>query len=809
MKIIFPLILLLSFSINMFSAAPGSITGKAKDAATLDPLPAATATLLRYADSSLYKGVVAEADGAFSFSSVEPAYYLLKVSYAGYEPYFMKIESEPVRAGIDAGDVLLYPESGRELEVTGTKSQVTYSAGKKIFNVDQNTTVAGGTALDVLKQVPSVNVDQDGNVTLRGSGGVNIMLDNKPISAYGDPALVLKSLPATILDKVEVMTNPGAKYDAEGQSGIINIVLKKQRNDGFNGMVNMSTGWYDNYNGSGSFNLKEGDVNYFANFDYYFSRHLRVKTVESSFDNGVHLYRDGYGYYKGDSFGGKAGADISFDESNSLSFSGDIRRSNGVNKDPFFNIFSDSSGMMRPDYYINMDQDNEGPYNTTAASLNYMHKFETPGSQVSFDTYLTPTTFDISNRYIFSQTDAQGVRLEGTPLTGRSSRTRGDSYYLQLQSDYILPLTDTTKFEAGVKAILQGINSEFIFSELDNTSGDFIFNPDLSNKAEHVDNVYAAYINFSDKYGDFGVQAGLRGEHTTNSFVNADDGSLSFSRAFGNLFPSLALSYSVGPESNLQLSYSKRINRPHAQLLNPYLDKTDSLNWRTGNPKLMPVYIHAMEFGYMHYLEKATLNAEVFYRLSTNLISQRFREQISGAIMQEKPYNFGEGSAYGLSGFANVEIMQGFNMNGELTYYYQKAAGDFAGQSFNSTGYGWNAKISATAVLPGEINAQVYYDYTAPEVLPQGKRWEFSIMTLALSKDFFDKKMTLGFNWTDCLNTARFGGLVSGTGFTTELLNQRNFQLVSLNLSFKINEYKRQRRGGGGQGGGGGEGGGI
>lgn len=793
--------------VMMLSAMAGmaqetvSVKGRVIDAVAGRPIAGARVAVIQVPDSTIMGGEITDEAGRFSLSRMQPQRQVLRVTFVGYAGEIVQVPStlEGVTS-IDVGDIALEPNSRADVNVVAERQAVELHGNKKVFNVDKAMTVAAGNALDVLKQVPTVNVDQEGRVTVRGSEGVQIQIDGRPITAYGDPTQVLRSLPARALEQVEVINNPGAKYDASGQAGILNIVLKKQNSEGANGMVTAATGLLDMYALTATGNVRTSNLNIFLSGEAASSRHRRWRAVDARFAGGDLLHREGSSLYQNSAWGVRGGVDVTVAQGHTVTIGGDARRSDGRNRDPWTNMFMSTDGNVRSATYV--DQVGGGPYLTGGVSANYIGELGERGHRLTADIYTNWSDFDLPNTYITSDIDATGAL--GRIIDGRRSATVGTSDYVQVQLDYTKPLSEATRLETGVRTVMQGITSDFLFDRW-RSDGSWQRDPEVANTADHQDNVHAAYANVSTRLGSLSLQAGLRAELTTNYFANVNDATVNIDRAFGDLFPSVSASYQIVEGTDIQASYSRRINRPHATQINPFLDKSDSLTWRTGNPSLMPEYTHALEAGVLQQFQRITLNGEVFYRHTTNVMNQRFREQVAPNVILEKPYNFGDGIAYGVSAFMNADMASWLRMNGEVSYYYQEASGDFREQSFNSIGYGWNGRLMMQATLPYDINAQVHYDYTAPQVIPQGRRYEFSILSLAFNKNLLEDRLVVGLNWTDCLNTARFGGVVTGSDFDTELLNRRDYTLLSVNLSYKFNDYTDRRNrtpGGGGVGGG-------
>lgn len=762
---------------------PVHVRGRIVDAQTGTPLPMASVAVVDHTRTRLLHGIIASRTGMFDVSTDSLQLRHVRITFTGYDTLVVDLaQHRPVDNAIDLGDVALRPSQAlqAEVSVTAERDQITLAPGKKVFNVDKSLTTAGGTALDVLRQVPSVSVDANGAVTVRGSAGVNILVDGKPITAYGDPSTVLKNIPAASMQTVEVITNPGSKYDAEGQSGILNITLRKQRQSGVNAASTLTMGLYDNYTGQLNGNYRDESVNYSASADLTSTRGRRYKRSVSSFDNGLSVYRDGPSYATNKTASGKLATEFTFDAHHRASATADISYSTGASADPFYSTITSAPGVVTTS---SLDQQSTSMFLSGGLTLDYGYTGETPATKLTAMLIAFPSSFDVTS-----------LAQNSSPAYGRRVQTTGTSSFINAQADYSTLLPDSSTVEAGAKAVLQTIHSDFTYAAQDVTTGAYIRDPILSNGAYHLNDVLAAYATYGRSFGPLSLQLGLRGEYTIYAYDGTNADSLDFARSYGNLFPNIAVSYQLSEEGSVNGSYSRRINRPDDPQLNPFLDRSDSLTWRTGNPALLPEFTNSFELGYLHALPTAVINAELFYRHTTDHINLRFRQQVGPATILERPYNFGYADAYGASMFANLEPADWLKIYAELSYYGQDVVGDIFDQHFESYGHGWNAKASATAVLPWDVRGQFNLDYTAPQAIPQGYRYAFTYMSLGVNKEFMDRALTVGLQWIDPFNTARFGGVVYGQGFNAELLNQRDYPLVTLSVSYRINNARTQQQ---------------
>lgn len=780
------LVLLLTTLAVQHAIASTEIRGFVEDGSTQQRLSNASVSVVSVADSSSVRGVFTNSKGEFVITFDNPTAQILKVHYVGYLTVFQSLQLDSDTSS-RVVTISLYPKTTESINVTANRDLVEYSANKIVFNVDQSLAAASTSAADILNQVPTVRVDQEGTLTVRGSSSVNVQIDGKPITIYGSPSDVLKNIPARMLDRVELTTNPGAQHDAQGQYGILNIILKKQNANGINGLVSTSAGVFDSYSVSGTGNSRSDNYNVFINADATSNRSIRRLESNTVFADGIALDRFGSQYSHGLSTGISGGVDLVFSTDQNLTLSADYRRYSSRSTSPFYTTTTEATvNPLRT--YSSYVPEVENSFTSGGLYLDYTEKFATKGRVLSGKFFVAPDRFDIISQIAVSQTDNLFTAID-RHAENRKTRMFGSGLTTQLQLDYEDALSDEWKLETGAKVQTQGIVGTYLF-ERQNSTGDYLSDPEVSNHAVHQDNVYAAYGNVGMQTKEVSFQCGLRTELTTNSFVNEADAANNIHRKFVGLFPSASASVNVSPTTSLSMSYSRRINRPHPTQINPFIDKSDTLNWRTGNPKLLPEYTHALEAGVTQDLGTAVLTGGAFLRSTSNAINLRYRERIINNVILEKPYNFGNAIAYGLNAYVNASVNLLLRISGELSYFYQSSKGDFKGSSYSSFSYGWNARVITSLNIPDMLNAQIYYDYAAPQVIPQGRRTAFNILSLGVSKSLLNESLQIGFNWTDCLRTAKFGGTVLTSSFTAEMLNQRDYELFSLNVSYKLNNYK-------------------
>lgn len=785
------------------------ITIKVIDKETMNILPRAKIIFTSTKDSTKKKGFYSDDKGICIISDImNKDFTHCTVSYVGYTDTIITTE-DIIRTPYTVIALHYSTTFGESVVIEANRQSIEMSAGKKVVHIDDAISSSGGTAIDVLQTLPGITVDADANVSLRGNSSVTVMIDNKPIRLYGDPAQILKNLPAHVIDNIEIITNPGAKYDAEGQSGIINIHLKKKEDTGFNSTINAAMGSIHNYGLSAQCNSNMKGLNIFYNGDITRGEHDRVTNVETHFfDDRLQsvstTIRDGYQNNLTEYGGLKIGADIDLSSLDLITISGDIRASKTTINMPSNAAINSGINEINKSYFTT-ESITTLPFLVGSAGIIHNHKAETKNFEITTEFSYFPTSFGQTADFENRETDRNFLPLASGRATKYTTDLHGISHSWLLQSDIVFSINDTTKIECGAKSYLEGISSNFIFRRFNATTQSYTTDNSQSTKAEHQDNIHSLYCTFQSNYANFTYQLGLRAEYTTNSmsnFIQNNNDSLNFSRNFLNVFPSFSISYPLGEVNSIQMSYSRRINRPDGPMLNPFLDKTDSLIWRTGNPQLMPEFTQAFELGYIHYTEFGLINTELFARFTDNVINPRFREKVSAAIIIEKPINIGKTLNYGLQSGGVIDINTSLKLQSDISLFYQSTEGNDGDVEYFQRSYAWIGKLISTYVLSENTIFQLYAEYTSPIVVTQGKRYEFSFANFAFKQHFYEKKLSLSLNWIDFLNTARFGGIVSGTDFSTELQNRRDFTFLTATLTYRINDAPANQKRKGNEGGG-------
>ncbi|MFI5130910.1 MAG: TonB-dependent receptor domain-containing protein, partial [Chitinophagales bacterium] len=646
----------------------GKITGSIKDGPQKN-LQSATITLLRAKDSSSVKFSVTNKEGTYEFINVKEGKYLVSVTLVGYEKSFSpSFEINEANSEINLATIVL-TESAKNLggvTVSAKRPFIEAKIDKMVVNVEASPGSAGATAMEVLEKSPGITVDNDGNISLKGKAGVIIMMDGKPtyLSAT-DLANLLKNMPASALDQIEIMTNPSSKYDASGNSGIINIKTKKGKTDGFNGsiMVGASAGLfqpnetlYVNPRGQMSFNFnyRKNKINIFGNYNPNFNRSRGQLEINRKFidDNGnITGYSDVFTKFKFGNFNQtlKLGLDFFADKKNTFGLVATGFQFNGHPTPSTVTTISDVN--YQPSFSLVSLTENRIKFQNLTFNFNYRHVFDTTGRELTADLDYVIYS-NVAN--ILLTTDAyDGVGR----LMGERSMLRGhlpaeiDIY--SVKSDYTHPFRKGGRLEAGIKSSYVQNDNVVNYKRVNN-------NADVNNNQFIYDeNINAVYLNMNKQVKKWSFQGGLRLENTiTKGYQVAYDST--FKRNFTNLFPSAFISYAANKNNTLTVSYSRRIQRPNYQDLNPFTFFLDSLSYRQGNPYLLPQFTNSIELSHSY---KGKLITAVNFSRTTDVFSQIFKQNLVTKIVFFTPDNVASFTNMGISVTAPFPVTKWWNMN--------------------------------------------------------------------------------------------------------------------------------------------------
>jgi outer membrane receptor protein involved in Fe transport len=761
----------------------GTITGQVYDADLNVPIEYANIVLRSQRDSSQVTGTVTDKSGAFRLDGVKPGRYYVELSFIGYRTKTV-------------GDVALAPGATRDMgrmtlrqsvvavqgvEAVGERPSLTFRIDKKVVDVAHQQTAANGTAVDVLENVPSVKVDPDGTVTLRGSGNFKVLVDGRPSPL--DPSEALQQIPASTINNIELITNPSAKYDPEGISGIMNVILKKQRQLGVNSITNLRGGTDGSYGGDFLLGYRQGIANLFVGADYNLRR-FRDKRVtnDQTVQNDTTSYVDASGNRtrRGRPYGVRAGMDLRLGKSDMFSLGGRTgNRSFGSSQTAAY-AESTRPGTGVLNYTSIAGSSRNGTF--YALNLDDVHSFGKQGHEIA-------AHVDLLGR--------GGTELQSTTLTDSAGDTTsalrdsgtGPSKELTLKLDYTLPLREDDKFEAGYESRFDRSNNGTSRYQFDTTSHSYVYQSTYSHSVDFRDDVHSLYGLYSGNLAKFGFELGLRGEYADRLIRLVDIDSSVTVREL-DPFPTVHLSYDLPGERQLMASYTRRIERPEGWDLEPFVTWRDAFHVQQGNPALKPENIDSWEAGYQMPVGSGQLSADAYYRITHNVIDEVSSVYRKNVLLETSD---NVGTDYSLGGELNLEFrpVKWWNVTLSGDAYHYRLDAVLLGTT--RTSFIWEGNLSNEVQLFPDTRLQVNARYSAPEVASQGTEKGSFITSAAVKQQFFSRHLSLTLQIRDILGTGRHESTTRGTGFYSFSKSIRQAQVVSLGLTWNFNNFKAGR----------------
>ncbi|HQE34469.1 MAG TPA: outer membrane beta-barrel family protein [Flavobacterium alvei] len=802
-------VLLILTSITIYSQQKPSfpkikISGKVIEKVSKQPLEYATISFTDGTSPKSLGGGVTNPKGEFDID-ITPGTYDIKIEFISFKPIIIK--GKKLQEKTNLGQIALEEDATQlnEVVVRAEKSSVEIKLDKKVYNVGQDMMVKGGTVSDVLDNVPSVSVDTEGNVSLRGSDNIRILIDGRPSYAV-NIAEALRQLPADAIDKVEVITNPSARYDAEGGSGIINIILKKGKNQGFNGTVIASTGIPETYGISANVNYKTEKLNYFTTAGYnYRTNEGGGKTNSQYFnDDGStknFLDEDRNTERTRDGFNGRAGIEWTVAPNTYWTNAINYQKDNGNNTDLInYKNYDASHNFTGSTYRLGTGE--SGGENVEFTS-NLIKNFNDKGHKLTVDGSISRNTDD-------SQSIITGSNNYNNTLNNQVQKQA------QIQTDYVLPLGEGSQFEAGYKGNFGDLNNEYYVL---NDQGVRIEN--LSNTLEYKEYINALYTQYGFKKNKFSYLFGLRWEDT-NIEVNLLDTNDFNTKKYNNFFPSAFVSYEISDQSNITTSYSKRLTRPRGRFMNPAVNYSSNVNIFQGNPDLDPSLTDKFDFGFIKRWDKITFNTSAYFENTKDVFSfvrSPTGDEVNGIpVILSRPINLGREQKYGFEFTLNYSPFKIWKVNSNFNLYnvkttgensYTDTQGNLVVQNLDNQANNWSARVSSKLTLPYKIDWQLNANYNGAQKTAQGRSLDQFGMNTAFSKDLMKDKATIALNVSDIFNTRKMRSY-------TELENQTSYgemqfrkRQINLSFTYRFNKAKGEKdknaqpkNDGGGDGGG-------
>lgn len=762
---------------------PPTLEGQLTDAESGEPLPYATVMLYDAADSSMVSNALTDESGNFSMQGAPGEHYLV-AQFVGYENKKVpNVDLSRQSGDVHLGKIPMRQEavSLGEVEVSAERSQMQMKLDRRVFNVGKDLSNSGSTAADILDNVPSVTVDTEGNLRLRGSSGVRILINGKPsgLLSAGDTD-ALRRMQGDMIARVEVITNPSARYEAEGEAGIINIILKKDDDKGLNGSFGLTAGYPQNYSASYNLNFRRQNLNFFSNFGVNYRRAPGGGFTEQRFFDEAGALENVYTIDRDQDRGGwggnlQMGLDWSITDQDILTASALYRQGKDDNTSLItYRDFDDRGNLLNTSRRDNQEDERE---NTIEANLRYQKTFDQEDREWTVDfTFINDDDTELAD-YLETSTGNQD------PIDQKSRNTE-DERNIVFQSDYIHPLGENSKFEAGVRGAWRTVNNNFQVQELDE-NGEFFVLPNFDDNLEYEENVYAAYVIGATKLWDqVNVQAGLRTEYSdirASLLKSGQDNEQNYL----SLFPSASLSYEFSEMTQLQLSYSRRLSRPYFRRLLPFSSLRDRRNISQGNPNLRPEFTNSYEIGLLRYLDRGSLLSSVYYRRTTGVITRITLPGENGTSLRF-PVNLAERDAFGVEFTFSYDLFDWWTVNADVNFFRSLLDGSFEGVDYSADAFTWNGRID-TKLNFGKVELQPAFNYRGPRDTPQGRRLSSYALNVALSVELFQGRGDLIISGRDLFNTRIRRSIIDLPNFESEGEFQwRRTQGVDVTLNYRL-----------------------
>ncbi|MEZ7495712.1 TonB-dependent receptor [Leeuwenhoekiella aequorea] len=811
------LFLFTAFAFAQSNASKFEITGTVVDKDAGIPLEYATITITNPNNATDVEGGITDMSGNFNVA-VAPGKYTIKIEYISFEPIIL---NRTVTGDLSLGTIQLEfaASSLDEVTVVAETTTVDVRLDKKIYNIGKDLTTAGGTVGDALNNVPSVAVDVEGGISLRGNENVRILINGKPsaIAGFGSTD-VLRQLPADAIERVEVITSPSARYDAEGTAGILNIILRKEKTLGFNGSINTSVGNPDLASISANLNLRTEKFNIFNTTGYRYTsspgngffdtNYLSSETTDPTYDRIIED-RDIQRLNRG--FNTNLGIEYYLTDMSSVTASVFYR--NGNDTDETTNLtqsFRDASRVLETERVERLKEKDD----SYQLSLNYINKFNDNGHQLTAD-FQYENSEETQNTRI--NEDITFDTEDTTPIIGeRLFTTEKQKEYL-VQADYVLPFSENWQFEAGYRGSFENEITDFsVNQEQIANSGNFVLNDTLTNIFDYTENVNAVYTQIGSKFGKLSFLAGLRLENTQlkgkidsrlteaelqDIFGFAID--TDFDNDYLGLFPTLNLTYELNERENITLGYNRRINRPRGWFLNPFPDRDSRNNVFQGNPNLAPAYANAYDLGYLKRWDKLTLTSSIYFQRETEsfeVIEEIVELQGQGTntngntVIRSIPFNLSSNERIGAEIGVLYNPIKWLRLNGSFNFFQFNTEGFFNDVDYSAKNTSYFARFSSKVTLPFQIDWQTNANYRGAAQNAQSDTDGILSVDLALSKDVFGDNATVSMNVSDLFNGRKRSQFTTNDLFTRDSEFQWRQRQINLSFVYRFNQRKNEAK---------------
>jgi outer membrane cobalamin receptor len=757
----------------------GVIRGFVIDAESRQPIEYATIAVFPHGETVPLTGAVTETSGRFRITGLNDGVFDVEISFMGYKA--QKKQSLSVKAGaqvIDLGQIMLVSSSEKieQVDVVATRNSVEYKLDKKVVTVSKQLSAASMSAVEVLENVPSVKVDLEGNVSLRGSSSFTVLIDGRP--SILDPSDALKQIPASSIENIEIITNPSVKYAPDGTSGIINIILKKNRMQGIQGQISANVGRDNKYGTDVLLSMRKNRFNFTlgGNFDNMeFPGFSYSDRTTFSNNDKYNIIADGERRFQRQGGNVRFGVDYDLTEKDVITIGGRIGK-NKMNHGSELKYTQSING--GADSVSWSEQDNERKMDFYSGNISWQHNFDKKGHNII-------TMLDVSGRS--ADGGNESFRRDGQYSVLSSTRNVDDNKdrRTELKIEYTLPFSQDSRFEAGFQGRL---NSKDIKTDLYLND---VFNTDFSNSADFRQDIYSTYVSYSGKLASLGYQAGFRTELLDREIEVKETGN-KYTTQRWDFFPTVHLSYQLPKEHQLMLSYTRRTARMWDMILFPFLQYVDDFNVRTGDPDLKPSLIDSWEAGYIKQFKNAQFSAEVYHRVThdkTEFILGSYENNV--AI--QRPMNIGKDYSTGIEGNLNFKVKKVWEPTIMASVYHYKVNSYGTGSKKTRESNNWDLRFNNNFLLMKNLTLQANANYSSPTVNAQGTTEDYYSIDGALRMEFMQRKLSAVFQIRDIFQTSIRESTIDTESVKAYTKNYNRAPMFSFTVTYRLNDFKPKR----------------
>jgi outer membrane receptor protein involved in Fe transport len=771
----------------------GSLVGIVVDKQSKEPIEFANVVLQRESDNTQISGTTTDAKGKFTLNKIADGKYKIVYSFIGFEqqetPAFI-INEQNRTINIGQLGLSVVSQQIKDAVVVGERSTYTNSIDRKVFNVGKDVIGKTGSVSDLMQNIPSLSVDIDGNLSLRGSDNVMVLINGKPSAMMGtNRAAVLQQMPANSIERIEVITNPSAKFKPDGTSGIINIVLKKNKGLGMNGTVMANVGNDDRYNGNIAANYNTGKVNVFGSYSVRQDDRLRY-TLDSrkrtDLTTNVIDYTNMDAQEKSRPISNiiHSGIDIKINDHNDIGISGNYNHRSLLKTGITTTQNEDQNHLMTKD----LDRDRIDPEfeHSFEYTVNYKHAFSKEGHEL---------TIDYTSSVQKEQEDNHYTNVSRMPVaipTFDNTLIKQDDNESQFSVEYSNPLSETSKFESGYIFETRKNNMDFFGENFNPTSKvwekDFV----KSNQFIYNEDIHVLYSTYEKEFGKFGILGGVRAEQALVKSHQITTDSLLDNNYF-KLYPSLHLSYNMDDAHELQLNYSHRIRRPEGDDMNPFPEYQDPYNLRVGNPRLLPEENHSVEFGYQYKNKATTITSTIYYRYTYNGMSS-ITKYLNDSVLLSTRVNLSKSSSAGFEFIIATTLAKIINVNFSSNTFFNTIDASSLGYSGKKSNISYMLNLNSSVNLTKSTMVQFNSNYVSEKLTPQGKQLPSFVMNMGFRQEFLKKKAAFIFTVSDVLNTLKNNSEVDMPELYQHVIRRRSARMVYAGVSYTFGKQLKKSK---------------